>query len=178
MVFSGTRPFFEFEWENELTDEPYYTPSTDPDPHKDQDAHLEMSILRLDTRSTFFYDGDIDTGFTITVSILEDGVKNITINNITDVNNPTKIDIITDMIETITGEPLKEGDDIIISTVSGNKYVKLYRDGQYTNILGALGPNMDWFKLTPGNNTFDFEAEERQDYIDMTFVYRTAYAGI
>lgn len=139
---------------------------------------LEMGTIRLDTRTTLDYEGDIDTGIVIRISALMDEVRDIRINNLTNPDVESKIEIDTDKIRQLTGAAFQEGDDIIISTVKGNKYAKLYRDGEYTNVLGAIREGVDWFQLVPGKNTFEFTTKSRKEYVEILFTYRNTYAGI
>lgn len=71
----------------------------------------------------------------------------ITIYNV-ETHESIKIDL--DRIKTLIGREYSNGDDIIISTVSGDKYVQVLHDGKYTNAISAIGetcrlvPNLGW----------------------------------
>lgn len=158
MIFSGVKPEFEFPFEN------------DPPETK----QLNMGEIYLDTRATLIYDGDVDAGIVIHVRA-RDKVKNVRINNI-DTLEWMKID--TDKIKSISGQDFDDGDEILISTVKGDKYVKLLRNGVYSNVIGCLERGSTWFQLTPGANVFNFVAEEKQDKMEVIFSYRNAYGGI
>lgn len=58
-------------------------------------------------------------------------------------------------------------DEIRISTVTGNKYIKFIRDGKEFNVLNALPLDTDWLTLHPGRNVFSYEcgkfADETKD---------------
>lgn len=156
--FMGVHPRFEFPFSNESTTENL----------------LNMGEIHLDTRVTLDYIGDADTGFLMVLHAL-DKVKNVTIYN---VNTRESMKINTDKIKTITGKDFGEGDEILISTVRGQKYVRLFRKGFYTNVISALDKDSDWFILTNGDNTFAFTAEEGEKKLQITFTYRNAYGGI
>lgn len=156
--FYGAEPMFEFPFENDSTTDPL----------------LVMSEIRLDSRAIVNYEGDIDTGVIITIHTLGDA-RNITLYN---VDTQETMAILTDKIQTITGLAFHAGDDIEISTFKGNKYIRLLRNGRYTNIIAALDKNADWFQLSVGDNIFDYQAEEGSDNLLITFAYRNAYGGV
>lgn len=156
--FYGVRPLFEFAFSNESLSENL----------------LEMGQMSFDTRSTLRYVGDADTGFVADLHAL-DTVRQITIYN---VRTREQCVINTDMIETITGKAFGKGDDIYMSTVQGDKYLRLRRNGLYTNIISAWDKNSDWLTLTNGDNIFAFTCEEGEKMLQITFTYRNAYGGI
>lgn len=158
-VFSGAQANFEFPFSNESITE----------------KKLEIGQLWLDSTAILKYDGTIDTGIVITIHAYGD-CENITIYNI-DTNEEIFID--TDMIEKITGTKFQKNDDIIISTVKGDRYCKLVRNQLVSyNIIGALGKDMAWFQLTNGDNTFGFSSELGANTISVTFTYQNAYMGV
>ncbi len=71
------------------------------------------------------------------------------------------------------GDPVIEActiggdDEIRISTVTGNKYIKFIRNGKEYNVLNALPLDTDWLTLHPGRNVFSYEcgkfADEPED---------------
>lgn len=102
--------------------------------------------------------------------------ENITIYNI-DTNEQIFID--TDKVAAIVGSPFRRNDDIIISTVRGDRYCKLIRNGVVSyNIIGALGKDTAWFQLSNGDNTFGFSSELGANTISVTFSYQNAYMGV
>lgn len=157
-AFFGADPLFEFPFENDSVTEPL----------------LLMGEIREDSRVTFEYGGDVDTGMLITVHTLKDA-RNITIYN---VETRESMAINTDKIKDLTGMAFHSGDDIEISTYQGNKYVRLVREGHYTNIISAVNKDADWLRLSVGYNTFDYQAEEGVKDIVVTFTYRNAFGGI
>lgn len=158
MAFVGVQPVFEFPFENNSLTENL----------------LEFGEIRLDTRANLDYEGDADTGVVINIHV-SGAASGITLYN-TVTRESMKID--TDKIAAITGKALTHGDDIIISTVKGNKYVQLLRNGAYTNIIAALNKDADWFQLTNGRNVFSFTAETGEKNLIITFNYRNAYGGV
>lgn len=158
MGFVGVQPVFEFAFENDSLTE----------------NRLEFGEIRLDTRANLDYVGDVDTGVLITIHA-SDVASDITLyNTIT----RESIHIDTGKIQTITGTSFGQGDDIVISTIKSKKYVRLLRQGVYTNIIAAIDKDSDWFQLTNGQNSFSFTAATGEDKLLVTFAYRNAYGGI
>lgn len=157
-AFAGVDPLFEFPFSNESLTDPL----------------IEFGVVRKDTRATIMYLGDVDAGITITIHALGPA-GNITLYNI---ETSEKMSISTDKIQALTGRGFEAGDDIIISTFTGNKYVRLLRDGKYTNVISAIERDADWFKLTPGENLFAFSADRGEANLRVVFNYRNAYGGI
>lgn len=157
-AFSGIVPMFEFEYANESLDENL----------------TEFGNIRVDQRAIINYKGDADVGVVLTVHAMGPAEK-ITIYNV-DTREQFKID--TDKIITLSGSPISSGDDIVISTIKGRKSVRLLRNGSYSNIIGAIDKNADWFQLTPGDNLFGFVAENGGENLMIQFEYKVAYGGI
>lgn len=156
--FYGAEPLFEFPFSNESYEEDL----------------LELSQIRLDSRAILTYEGDADAGAIISI-YAKDTAKNITLYN---TGTMESLFIDTDKIETITGKPFGAGDDIQISTIKGDLYVRLLREGVYTNIIAALGKGADFLQLTNGDNIFAVTAEEGDDNLVVTFRYNNAYGGV
>lgn len=160
--FSGIQPLFEFPFSNEVSE-------SSPD-----EKNIVFGEIWLDTRSILNYTGSVDTGMLITIHALGEA-KGIRLYNV-DTREQMKID--TYQIETITGSPYQAKDDIVISTVIGDRYCMLLRNGIYTNIIGALSRDSDWFQLSSGNNGFAFAADEGEHNLSVTFSFKSAFVGI
>lgn len=100
---------------------------------------------------------------------------NITIYN-TQTQDSMAID--TTKLEQLTGAGITAGDEITISTVRGNKYVRLLRKGVYTNILNCLNKDADWFLLSKGDNVFAYTAETGSENIQFRMENKTLYEGV
>lgn len=136
---------------------------------------IEFGRISVDTRTSIEYNGDIETGFNIHMSFLDMDFHNIYLYNM---DTRERIDIYTDKVETLTGQPLMLGDEIIISTVSGNKTCYLLRNGIFTNAISIIDKNSDWFKLTKGTNIFAFASDYGVENIVMTISFENTYGGI
>lgn len=156
--FYSIEPLFEFPFSNESL----------------SDSMLELSRLRLDSRINLSYSGDSDTGLKIAIHF-SGSVKNVRLYNLTSGHS---ISINTDKVSDISGEALKNGDEIHISTISGDLYAKLLRDGQFSNIIGSLEKNSDFFKVSNGDNTIAFTVDEGENNLTINFIYRNAYGGV
>lgn len=71
---------------------------------------------------------------------------------------------------------LVAGDVVEISTVQGNKYARLTREGTQSSILYAVSPQSKWIELQPGVNELRVEAEG--DAIPVSFEYLNKYGGL
>lgn len=156
--FSGIMPVFEFPFSNEsLTDN-----------------LLEFGEIRLDTRISIVYNGDISTGVKIVIHYL-DNPGDIDIFN---VDTREHMKIYSERVKNTLGYIPQAGDDIIISTTNGDKYAQLYHNGFYHNIINSIDKESDWFELTKGDNVFVFDTQYGNEKILMSFQYRNAYGGI
>lgn len=157
--FATVTPAFEFPFSNESTTE----------------SLIEFGTINLDTRSTIDYIGDVDTGVLITIHALGSVSGSLTIYNV-----ETQEKMVVDLakIKTLIGKDYGSGDDIIISTVSGDKYVQVLHDGKYTNAIAAIEKLADWFQVSVGRNIFNFTVTKGIENLVMSFSYRNAYGGI
>ena len=157
-IFSGIEPLFEFPFENNsLTDN-----------------LLEFGEIIVNQEKTVFYKGDSEVGVVIYIHAIGEAT-NLTIYN-TLTRELLKID--TDRLEALTGSIIKAGDDIIISTIKGQKFIQLIRDGEYINILNCLGRNSDWFRLVKGDNVFAFTAETGDTNLQFRIENLIVYEGV
>lgn len=157
--FATVTPTFEFPFSNESISE----------------SLIEFGTINLDTRSTIDYVGDVDTGVLITIHALGSVSGSLTIYNV-DTQEKMVIDLAK--IKTLIGKDYGSGDDIIISTVSGDKYVQVLHDGKYTNAIAAIEKLADWFQVSVGRNIFNFTVTKGIENLVMSFSYRNAYGGI
>lgn len=157
-IFSGVESLFEFPFSNESLTENL----------------LEFGNIRDSTVETIIYDGDANAGIIMTIHALG-AAKNITVYN-TETRETMRID--TTKIATLTGTGFVLGDDIIISTMKGNKYAQLLRGGAYTNIINCLDKNSDWFQLSKGPNVFAYTADEGQDNLEFKMEYQLVFEGV
>lgn len=156
--FYSIEPMFEFEFGNESLTDPL----------------LVMSEIKLITEGYVRYSGDADIGMTIRIHALAPA-SNITIYNI-ETREQMKID--TAKIEAITGKGIVSKDDLIITTLKGNKSVTLIREGVSYNVLNCLSRDADWFKLSRGDNHFAFTAESGISNLQISIENNVIYEGV
>lgn len=148
VMFYGEEPVFEFPFENE-----------------GEDPVLEMGEVHLVTEANVIYNGDQETGVLIVIHALGPA-KNISVYNLdTGESMKIKCDMLT-------------GDDIIISTVKNSKYVRMLRNGMYSNILNQIDKNADWFELKKGDNLFAYTADEGIRNLEFRIENEILYEGI
>lgn len=158
VVFFGVEPLFEFPFSNESLTE----------------NMIEFGKIKSRQEENIYYDGDTEVGFIIVMHALGE-VRQITIfNTIT----RERMHLDTDRLAAIMGSGIQEGDEITISTVKGNKYITILRNGIYTNILNALDRNTNWFQLYKGDNRFAYVAEYGAEDLEFRIQYQTLYEGI
>lgn len=73
---------------------------------------------------------------------------------------------------------LQGGDSILISTVPGDKYAKLIRNGSESSILYGVSPQAQWGYFMPGSNEFAVAVtgDTQQSYYE--FFYNKRYGGL
>ena len=137
--FSASYPVFQFPFSNTSVNEPT----------------IEISQLIHNSSETFIYEGDIRTGFLITIDVKGTDIGDITITN----SVSGEVMVISDSkIETLTKSKLKAGDTIYINTKDGSKSIELLREGKRTNILNAVDRSSSWFQVLRGMNTIAYKA--------------------
>lgn len=157
-VFYGVEPAFEFPFSNESITDPL----------------LECSTLRVEYEQTVFYNGDAEVGVSIRIHAIGE-VQQISIYNVT-TRGVMRID--TDKLESLTGQGITAGDEIIIETTKGEKSILLLRGGVYINILNCLNRNPEWFQLSKGDNIFAYRAEEGMSNLEFRIDNITVYEGV
>lgn len=157
-IFSGIEPMFEFPFSNESLNTNL----------------LIMGELQNKTENVVVYNGDIETGITISIHAIGEA-RGISIYNVT-TRESMLID--TDKIARFTGSGIVAGDDIIIRTVTGEKSVTLLRGGKTYNILNCINRNTDWFELVKGDNLFAYSAEFGMSNLQFKIENRLVYEGV
>lgn len=148
VVFFGEEALFEFPFSNE-----------------GDDNQIELGAIHRVTEENVYYPGDIETGAVFTIHALGEA-KNIRIYNL---DTRDYMLIKTELVK---------GDDIIISTVTGNKYIKRLRDGVYTNLINSLDRNSDWLTLSKGDNAIAYVADSGLDTLQFEVSFDILYEGV
>lgn len=157
--FLGVYPLFEFPFSNESLTEKL----------------IEMGdIWPMNSRS-IWYEGDAEIGVLIDI-FLRGPVSGLKIYDPSNSENYMLVD--SERLIQLTGADLSEGDHVIISTVRGDKFIKLIRQSVEYNILNALNRNAFWFQLQKGDNLFTYTVEAGLTNIDFRITNNTVYEGI
>lgn len=129
-----------------------------------------------DPISIINYEGDGEIGCTIHLRATGDNpVVNPTI---FDVYGNQKLTVNTSKIKAITGYDFKNGDEIIISSVAGHKYMSYMHGGVYQDIMNAFPLRMTWFTLKTGANMFGIKAQQNFENLTMEIEYVPTYEGV
>jgi len=158
VFFGSLNPVFEFPFSNESLVDPL----------------INFGDIVYETSHNIYYTGDADVGmvFNIHSSGLVSGLT---------IYKPAagqSISLDSAIITSITGADISAGDDIILSTIVGGKYVKLIRGGIEYNILNALGKFPNWFKLERGDNLFSYSATLGETYLQFGISFNIVYEGM
>lgn len=110
-------------------------------------------------------DGDIETGFIITMNIQK------TISSLT-LYNTTKQESFG------VNYSFLAGDQLTINTKAGEKSVTLLREGQETNMLNYISKNSTWLTLGVGLNEFTFTVNTGEEATTAVFETTSLYGGV
>lgn len=91
-----------------------------------------------------------------------------------------KIDT-TQWLRILSGVPdyLYDTDEVIISTLTGNKYVNLNRIGSpLKSVIGSVSRESTWLKLNPGENIFEIKADTGLDGLRFSIESPIVYEGV
>ena len=163
--FAGVDAWFEF---------PTEPLSDDRDFNDMSDTMVEFGQIIAKKSNNVPYYGDANVGIIMRLHAIGT-VENIRIYN---VNTRERMIIDTDKLEALTGYKMIAADDIIISTLQGEKSITLYRNGEYVNILSCLNRGADWFQLSKGDNVFMFAAESGESNLQFTVTNQVIFEGI
>lgn len=119
-------------------------------------------------------EGDAETGMVVNIHFLGPA-SGITIYNA--ISKET-MNINTAKIASIVGSGIKAFDDLIISTVTGNKKITLIREGKSYNVLNCLTRHSDWVKLEAGRNLLNFTAESGMRNLQFNIEYYPLFEGV
>ena len=135
---------------------------------------LEFGSIETMAMYNIEYTGDVDTGVLITLH----ATGGVTNPSIYDITTQQTITIDTTILTSLTGSGMIASDTIYISTVKGDKYVKLLRQGVEYNIINCVGKNVGWFQLSKGDNVFAFGATSGTEYLQVSLTNKVLYEGI
>ena len=126
---------------------------------------VEFSSLTQNVITPVINSGDVETGLILELSSTDE-VVNPRIYN-TDTQELLGLDF-----------TMIEGDLIRISTVKGEKYVKLIRDGVETNIINRLMRSSTWFQIPVGETNFTYTCTSGRESFSVKFIGRNLFEGV
>lgn len=127
---------------------------------------LPGSTVSTLVETPYTYAGNIETGFVFQLNVNRD-LSGFTLYN-------TAADSVLKQLAFVY--PLINGDVVRISTVPGDKYVRVTRGGVTSDILYAMSPTSNWLQFFKGVNKFRAYAEGAS--IPYTITYKTRYGGL
>lgn len=159
-VFRGTEYLFEFPYSNEGFD-----------PVTDFGEQYSTRYRIID------YEGDVDCGVTMLMHATGFVNGRITVANTTH-NEVLYIDL--NKVKTIMGTDygLKVGDEILVNTTKGERYITLYRDALYYNILNAIPRGCSWLQLYHGENRIGYSVSDGLENMEFRILNKTLYEGM
>lgn len=151
------------------------TESTDTDPkfkfpfmfNENLSEDVVFGEVKLNTIMKIVNAGQVDVGLQIHITALGSVVNPIITNVVT--NEFIKIN-----------KTLTDGEEILINTSIGNKFVKgrLDSNSEYTNYYNYRDFNSSWLQLSMGDNYFILTSEENYENIKATINFNRAYMEV
>lgn len=123
-----------------------------------KDKGIILGLRQPDLLATIVNDGDIDTGMVIEFSCN------------TTVVNPSLLHVGTQEFVKIN-KTITPGETITVSTVSGNKYVRGYHDGQTENYFKYWDWDSTWLQMYRGINVLKYDADEGVDGLSASVTF-------
>ena len=133
---------------------------------------IEFSKKKTIVTGKIPYYGDIETGFTMRIKCMS-ATGNITVSNM-DTLESLVVD--SSVINKLTNSPLKAGDIIEITTHTGRKTARLFRNNVYKNAIAAITKNSTWLKLYSGDNNLSAQSQSGRVEVSLDLV--VLYEGI
>ena len=130
-----------------------------------QSKGVLMGLREPSLLATLTNNGDVDTGITVSFSCTSTVV------------NPSLLNVDTREMLKIN-KTLSAGEQVIISTESGSKYVKGYIDGEELNYFKYLDYSSTWLQLHTGLNHFKYGAEENVDGLEVLISFWPRYLEV
>lgn len=82
------------------------------------------------------------------------------------------------MLSNLLPGGLQHDDKLVISSLRGNKYIKVFRLNTEYNILPSKEFNSDWVYLDSGDNSLYYTCDEGTSNADVQLVYTAGYLGV
>lgn len=141
------------------------------------DPVINFGELIYDIGTLLTYEGDVESGVIIHLHAIGT-VENFWIKNL---YTGVRMEFDTSKIDNIVGDGNNDiiaSDDLYISTMQSNKYVRLKRNGVYYNILPTLPKMSDWIILQRGDNMFQYGADAGVSNAQITMQSYVLFSGV
>jgi hypothetical protein len=139
----------------------------DPDFAAPSETTMSGVTVTGTTNTDIVYDGSTDTGVVVVINVNATMTSGFTLSN-------TRPDLATQQM--IVTAALAADDVVTISTVTGNKYIKLERLGVVSSLAYALDPTSSWISLQEGTN--HFRVQSSVGSVPYSLAYTTKYGGL
>lgn len=130
-----------------------------------QDTGILMGLREPSLLATLNNEGDIDTGMVITFSCTST------------VTNPSLLNVDTREFIKIN-KVLSPGEQIVVSTGSGEKYIKGIVSGEEYNYFKYMDFDSTWLQLHLGTNTLKYDADENVDGLEVLISFLPKYLEV
>lgn len=140
----------------------------------DDSPSIEFSSIELKRENVITYYGETNTGIILRMYALGPFTNPIIYN----IETLEKFRINTNKVQSIVGSAIRAGDEIEISTIKNDKYVRFMREGRSYNILNALDVDADWFEIHPGDNIFSYTADTGELNIQFELITQILFIGV
>lgn len=138
----------------------------DPDFFNPTETQVTGATTSGTTPITINYDGSVETGIRFTLAV------NRTMSDVTIYHTPPN-----DTLRVLEfSAPLLAGDQLIINTVTGQKFATLVRTSVSSPILYGVSPQSSWIELAPGPNLLRVYATGAA--VPFTINYFKRYGGL
>ncbi len=140
----------------------------------DDSPSIIFSSVETKRENVVTYKGEAETGVVMIIHASGAFTNPTIYNNVT----REKMVINTTKVASITGSAIAAGDEIRISTVKSDKYIRLIRGGRSYNILNALDKDATWFTIHPGDNVFSYTAASGELNMSFEIQAQILYQGV
>ena len=141
----------------------------DPDFKNETPDIFAGTTVTTTTNSQIIYNGEVDSGFIFTMTPTVN-VDTFTLQNTLSDGSVRKL-----IFDSATN-PILAGQTVIISTISGDKYVRVSNNGTISSILWGLDPSSDWVSLQSGTN--NIRVNTATSGMPYTIEYYTRFGGL
>ena len=130
-----------------------------------QNKGILMGLREPSLLATLNNSGDIDTGLLITFSCTST------------VTNPSLLNVDTREFIKIN-KTMSAGEQIIVSTGSGEKYIKGIVSGEESNYFKYMDFDSTWLQLHTGENILKYDADDNVDGLEVLISFLPKYLEV